>query len=132
MGGVSGQALPTHQNIHQQGVFISPHTGQPTLQRQSGRDASGLSAQEGGLPGSFLRSEHSSLGFAGVCLLPDPHARTRPLTSPILPAPSSTLPLTWTGLAGTLSTGNFSQSTVDQACASKLYHPSPSSALGRW
>ena len=35
--------------------------------------------------GSPLRSELSFLGYAGVCLLPDPHARVLPPTYPILP-----------------------------------------------
>ena len=35
--------------------------------------------------GSLLHSELSSLGYAGVGLLPDPHARVRLPTFPILP-----------------------------------------------
>ena len=48
-------------------------------------------------PGSPLHSELSSLGYAGVGLLPDPHARVRLPTFPILPLP---LPLLYPHMDG--------------------------------
>ena len=74
-------------------TFTPPHNQQgtrvPTLEHQEelpGLDVMPLARVHRGVAGlgSPLHSELSSLGYAGVCLLPDPHARVWLPTFPIL------------------------------------------------
>ena len=81
--GPPGLALPIHAPPdREQGTRV------PTLEDQEdsaglGCAAYGLGAQGGGF-GASLRPELSFLGYAGVCMLSDPHSRVQPSPYPIL------------------------------------------------